>query len=97
MVSVDWVKDFLFCPNSGDSIQSLQVSFFKVLLCIILLFDCMMESQCCLRKYQNAFVSTETQIFYFVSKQKNIFYFFFTLHIILWLLQTSCSIFFDFA
>ena len=62
--------------------------------------NCVMESQCCLCKCYNACVSTETPIFCFNSNPKKTFSIshltlLITLRVILWLLQTSCSIFIE--
>ena len=106
------VRLLQLCPwlqQPGDHLHyimmqiSIGFSFF-LLFCMILLFDCVMkQSQCCLCKYNynNAYVSTKTHISLFFQT-KTIFSIshltlLITLHNILWLLQTSCSIFIDIA
>ena len=51
------------------------VQFFLLICFISPLFDCVTESQCWLCKYYNAYVSTETPIFYFFSNLKQFYLF----------------------
>ena len=81
------------------SILGLTFSFLSI--CFISLFDGLMESHCCLCKCYNAYVSLESP-FLLHFWPKTMFSFsrltlLITSHFILWLLQTSSSIFIDVA